>query len=99
MDDDAAFERWTKKHTHHAELEGWTAREQLLQLELHLCGWCMRSCRLRRRRTSPHLAVKAMSSTLQPVRSEALLSAKLNKRKQRLGESVDAYCQDDCSEA
>ena len=36
--EDGAFERWTKKLLRHAELEKWTEREKLLQLELHLSG-------------------------------------------------------------
>ena len=33
-----AFEHWTRKLLHHAELEKWSERVQLLQLELHLTG-------------------------------------------------------------
>ena len=33
-----AFERWTRRLLRHAELEKWTDRERLLQLEIHLAG-------------------------------------------------------------
>ena len=36
--DDDSFDRWIRKLQRHAELERWTEREKLLQLELHLVG-------------------------------------------------------------
>ena len=36
--DEDAFERWTRRLSRHAELEKWTDREKLLQLEIHLAG-------------------------------------------------------------
>ena len=88
-----AFERWTRKLLRHAELERWTEREKLLQLELHLVGRAEQLYEVLpdKAKASFSTAVDAPKQRLHPVRSEALLSAQLIKRKQKYSESVDEY--------
>ena len=77
--EDGAFERWTKKLLRHAELEKWTEREKLLQLELHLTNRAEQLYEVlpTEDKTDFSKAVKALGKRLQPVKSEALLSAQL----------------------
>ena len=91
--EDGAFERWTKKLARHAELERWTKWEKLLQLELYLSGRAEQLYEVlpAEKKTSFSKAVEALGHRLQPVKSEALLSAQLIRRKQRPMESVDEY--------
>ena len=83
--EDGAFERWTKKLLRHAELEKWTEREKLLQLELHLTNRAEQLYEVlpAESKTEFSKAVEALGKRLQPVKSEALLSAQLLKRKRR----------------
>ena len=37
-DNGSGFDHWAWQLDKHAELEGWTDRQKLLQFELHLCG-------------------------------------------------------------
>ena len=94
--EDGAFERWTKKLLRHAELEKWTEREKLLQLELHLSGRAEQLYEVLpvEEKASFAKVVEALGRRLQPVKSEALLSAQLMRRKQRPSESVDEYAHD-----
>ena len=94
--DEDAFERWTRRLSRHAELEKWTDREKLLQLEIHLAGRAEQIYEVltsESKATFPK-AVDALKQRLHPVRSEALLSAQLMRRKQQYSESVDQYAQD-----
>ena len=77
----------------HAELEKWTEREKLLQLELYLSGRAEQLYEVlpAEEKTSFSKAVEALGHRLRPVKSEALLSAQLIRRKQRPTESVDEY--------
>jgi len=89
--EDGAFERWTKKLLRHAELEKWTEREKLLQLELHLSGQAEQLYEVLPAEDKAVFskAVEALGPRLQPVKSEAFLSAQLLKRKQKAGETMD----------
>jgi len=74
-------------------LEKWTEREKLLQLELHLRGRAEQLYEFLPAEDKAVFskAVEALGPRLQPVKSEALLSAQLLKRKQKAGETVDEY--------
>ena len=88
-----AFERWTRKLLRHAEIEKWNDRVKLLQLELHLAGRAEQVYEMlsEEERSTFEGAVEALTKRLQPVQSEALLSAQLLKRKQRSSEKVEEY--------
>ena len=92
--EDGAFEHWTKKLLRHAELEKWTEREKLLQLELHLSGRAKQLYEVlpTEEKASFEKAVEALGRRLQLVNSEALLSAQLMRRKQR--PTVNEYAHD-----
>ena len=94
--EDGAFEHWTKKLLRHAELEKWTEQEKLLQLELHLSGRAKQLYEVlpTEEKASFEKAVEALGHRLQPVKSEALLSAQLMCRKQWPTESVNEYAHD-----
>ena len=94
--DDDAFDRWVRKLLQHAELEHWTDREKLLQLELHLSGRAEQIYELlpAEAQATFSAAVESLRQRLHPVKSEALLSAQLMKRKQKQAESVEEYAQD-----
>ena len=91
-----AFERWTRRLLRHAELEKWTDRERLLQLEIHLAGRAEQvyEVLMPEGKATFSKAVDALKQRLQPVRSEALLSVQLMRRKQRDSELVEGYAQD-----
>ena len=91
-----AFERWTRRLLRHAELEKWTDRERLLQLEIHLAGRAEQVYEVLTPESKATFskAVDALKQRLQPVRSEALLSAQLMRRKQQDSEAVEGYAQD-----
>ena len=90
--EDGAFERWNRKLLRHAELEKWTEREKLLQLELHLTNRAEQLYEVLPAgdKTDFPKAVEALGKRLQPVKSEALLSAQLLHRIRVKGDS--AYC-------
>ena len=94
--DEDAFERWTRRLSRHAEHEKWTDREKLLQLEIHLAGRAEQIYEVLTSESKATFskAVDALKQRLHPVRSEALLSAQLMRRKQQYSESVDQYAQD-----
>ena len=94
--DGDAFDRWLRKFSHYAELEQWTERQKLLQLELYLSGRAEQVYEVlpaSAKDTFPR-AVESLKKRLQPVANEALLSSQLMKRKQRAGESVSTYAQE-----
>ena len=94
--DGDAFDRWLRKFFHYAELEQWTERQKLLQLELYLLGRAKQVYEVlptSAKDTFPR-AVESLKKRLQPVANEALLSSQLMKRKQRAGESVSTYTQE-----
>ena len=94
--DGDAFDRWLRKFFHYAELEQWTERQKLLQLELYLSGRAEQVYEVlpaSAKDTFPS-AVESLKKRLQPVANEALLSSQLMKRKQRAGESVSTYTQE-----
>ncbi len=94
--DDDAFDRWVRKLLRHAELEHWTEREKLLQVELHLGGRAEQVYELlpAESRSTFAKAVDSLKRRLNPVHSEALLSAQLIKKTQKQTESVEAYTQE-----
>ena len=82
-----------EKFLHYAELEKWTDREKLLQLELHLGGRAEKLYEVLPEEEKADFC-KALGSRLRPVCSEALLSARLMKRKHKETESVDEYARE-----
>ena len=95
-DDGESFDRWIRRLERHAELEQWTDREKLVHLELRLKGRAERLFEIlpdevKRNYSS---AVEGLRKRLTPVRREALVSAQLMKRKQKMSETVDQYAQD-----
>ena len=91
--DGEAYGRWLQKLAKHAELQRWSEREKLLQFELYLAGkaesvYEVLSVELKGSYAS---ATRSLGERLQPARREALTSAQLLRRRQRLGESVDKY--------
>ena len=94
--DEDAFERWSRRLLRHAELEKWTDHEKLLQLEIHLAGRAEQVYEVlpSESRSTFSKAVEALKQRLHPVKSEALLSAQLMRRKQQYLESVDQYAQE-----
>ncbi len=94
--DSEAFERWLRKIQRHAELERWTEREKLLQLELHLTGRAEQIYEVLPldARTTFQKATDSLKQRLRPVQNDALLSAQLMKRKQKHGEPVEDYSQE-----
>ena len=95
-DDTDAFDHWARKLDKHAELEGWTDRQKLLQFELHLCGKAERVYEVlpSEKKDKFETAIGALKARLCPVKREALLSAQLIRRRQRSNETIDAYVQD-----
>ena len=94
--DGDAFDRWLRKFSHYAELEQWTERQKLLQLELYLSGRAEQVYEVlpaSAKDTFPR-AVESLKMRLQPDANKALLSSQLMKRKQRAGESVSTYAQE-----
>ena len=66
----------------HTELEKWTEREKLLQLELHLVGRAEQVYKVLSEESFSK-AIDALKLRLQPVRNEALISAQLMTREQK----------------
>ena len=95
-DDEETFDRWVRRLERHAELERWSDREKLLQLELRLKGRAERLFEVlsKESKSSFQAAVDGLRKQLAPVRREALVSAQLMKRKQKATETVDQYAQD-----
>ena len=95
-EDGSAFDRWARKIDKHAELEGWSDRQKLLQFELHLFGKAERVYEVlpSEEKGKYETAIKALKARLCPAKREALLSAQLMRRRQRNNESVDSYVQD-----
>ena len=103
-DDEDLFERWVRKLEKYAELESWSDREKLVQLELRLKGRAERLYEVlpQESKISFSSALESLKKRLAPARRDALLSAQLMKRKQLPSESVDQYAQEfetlfDCS--
>ena len=94
--DEDSFDRWIRKLEKYAELEQWSDREKLLQLELRLKGRAEQVFNVLPKESVCDFstAVDSLRKRLAPVRREALLSAQLIKRKQKHTESVDQYAQD-----
>ena len=92
-DDEETFDRWVRRLERHAELEQWSDREKLLQLELRLKGRAERLFDFlsKESKSSFQAAVDGLRKRLAPVRREALVSAQLMKRKQKATEMVDQY--------
>ena len=80
--DGDAFDQWVRKLSRYAELESWTDRQKLLQLELHLVGRIEQKYELlpSEPRNTFMRAVKSLRQRLHPVQNEALLSAQIMKR-------------------
>ena len=91
-----AYERWLRKLTKHAELQNWSEREKLLHFELHLVGKAERVYEVLpgESKSSYAKATKALGDRLKPAGRKALSSAQLLRRKQRSGETVDAFVQE-----
>ena len=87
------YKRWTKRFLRPAELENWTEREKLLQLELRLQGRAEELYEVLpvEDKSSFEKAVEALGRRLRPVKSEALVSAVLMRRKQKPTETVEEY--------
>ena len=103
-DDEDSFERWVRKLEKYAELETWSDKEKLVQLEIRLAGRDERLFEVlpKESKGSFNTAVDSLKKRLAPARRDALLSAQLMKRKQLPSESVDQYAQEfetlfDCS--
>ena len=81
--DGDAFNHWLHKFTHYAELEQWTERQKLLQLELYLSGRADQVYKVlpTSAKDTFSKAVESLKKRLQPVANEALLSTQLMKRK------------------
>ena len=94
-EDGDALRRWVKKLHRYAEMQHWTARETLLQFELHLTGKAKFLYDVLSAEVKVNLdsAVDALCERLQPIQHAALASAQLIRRKQGAEESVDAYAQ------
>ena len=95
-DDGETFDRWVRRLEKHAELERWSEREKLLQLELRLKGRAERLFEVlsKESKGSFQAVVDGLRKRLAPVRREALVSAQLMKRKQKATETVDQYAQE-----
>ena len=93
--DNRAFDRWVRKLQRCAEVDRWSDREQLLQLELHLTGKAETTYDVLSSEVKANFksAADALRHWLQPVKRETLKSAELIKRKQTQSESVDCYTQ------
>ncbi len=93
--DEETFEKWVRKLERHAELERWSEREKLVQLELHLSGRAERLFDLLPPEVKAKFTstVESLRKRLAPVRREALLSAQLMKTRQKPTDSVDEYAQ------
>ena len=96
VDDVNAFDRWARKLDKHAELEGWSDRQKLLQFQLHLCRKAERVYEVlpSEQKQRFETANSALKARLCLVKREALLSAQLMRRRQRNNESIDVYVQD-----
>lgn len=83
------------KLSRYAELESWTDRQKLLQLELHLVGRAEQTYELlpSESRDTFTKTVESLRKPLHPVQDEALLSAQLMNRKQNIDETVDSYAE------
>ena len=90
-----AYGRWLRKLTKHAELQGWSEREKLLQFELHLVGRAEQIYEVLpgESKSSYAKATKALEDRLKPAGRKALSSAQLLRRKQKPGEPVDEFVQ------
>ena len=88
-----AYGRWLRKL--HAELQGWSEREKLLQFELHLVGRAEQIYEVLtgESKSSYAKATKALEDRLKPSGRKALSSAQLLRRKQKPGEPVDEFVQ------
>ena len=95
-DDGESFDWWIRRLERHAELEQWTDREKLVHLELRLKGRAERLFEILPNEVKRNYssAVEGLRKRLTPVRREALVSAQLMKRKQKVSETVDQYAQD-----
>ncbi len=92
-DDEGVYKRWVAKLKKHAELLQWSNREKLLQFELHLTGKAEHIYEVlppEEKRTFLG-AVEALGKRVQPAKREALSSAQLLQRRQRIRESVDDF--------
>ena len=94
-DNGNAFDRWSRKLRRYAELQKWTDRDTLLQLELHLTGRAEEIYEVLPEtvKRSPDSAMSALRERLHPVRNDALVSAQLMRRRQEPQETVDTYAQ------
>ena len=90
-----AYGRWLRKLTKHAELQGWSEREKLLQFELHLVGRAEQIYEVLpgESKSSYAKATKALENRLKLAGRKALSSAQLLRRKQKPGEPVDEFVQ------
>ena len=93
--DEDGYQRWLRKLARHAELQGWTGRNKLLQFELHLGGRAEQIYEVlpSSAKASFEEASKALGARLVPAGRKALTSAELLGRKQHEGESVDDFVQ------
>ena len=71
--------RWLRKLTKHAELQGWSEREKLLQFELHLVGRAEQIYEVLpgESKSSYAKATKALEDRLKPAGRKALSSSQL----------------------
>ena len=85
-DDEELFEWWIRKLERYAELEQWSERKKLVQLELRLKGRaeCLFEDISKESKSSFSCAVESLKKWLAAARRDALLSAQLMKRKQML---------------
>ena len=85
-----------RKLEKYVELENWSEREKLVQLELHLKGQAEHLYKVlpKESKMSFSSAVESLKKRLAPARRDALLSAQLMKWKQLPLESVNLYVQE-----
>ena len=88
-----AYNRWLAKLEKYAELQRWSARDKLLQFELHLAGKAegVYAVLPSEDKESFERASKALGERVQPAMREALSSAQLLRRRQRTAEDVDNF--------
>ena len=88
-----AYNRWLAKLEKYAELQRWSARDKLLQFELHLAGKAegVYAVLPSEDKESFERASKALGEWVQPAKREALSSAQLLRRRKRTAEDVDNF--------
>ena len=94
--EEGAYKQWLEKLGKYAELQHLSARDKLLQFELHLAGKAesIYAVLPPEEKETFEKASQALGKRVQPAKREALSSAQLLRRRQKLGESVDDFVRD-----